>query len=281
MPCGACHGLLCRVTVRREHALWSGIRVKASRVFSEGLAKGRARCHSGCGLLWGLGPSSKHAHIDRYTQTHTGTQQHTQTHTGTQAHTETHRETQRHIQAHTLTHRHAQTHRDTRIDTYTHILTHTHTHRHTHTHKHAQTHVDAQTDTDTRAHTHRQADAVRRAVGRSSPAVRRPGPLPLLCCRWGWLQLPVRGLLQGTPPRQALPPLPSGSVSLWLLCDKLGKGARRQARPTQGPVPSAVGQNPIRVPEPTTSTQGTPRKVGAAATSSVSPHKGLPWWPGG
>ena len=80
MPCGACHGLLCRVTVRREHALWSGIRVKASRVFSEGLAKGRARCHSGCGLLWGLGPSSKHAHIDRYTQTHTGTQQHTQTH---------------------------------------------------------------------------------------------------------------------------------------------------------------------------------------------------------
>ena len=220
-----------------------------------------------------------------YRQVHTDTHRHAATHTDTHRHTSTHRDTQRDTETHTGTHTDTQTCTDTQRHTHrhlhTHTDTHTHTQTHTHTHKHAQTHVDAQTDTDTRTHTHRQADAVRRAVGRSSPAVRRPGPLPLLCCRWGWLQLPVRGLLQGTPPRQALPPLPSGSVSLWLLCDKLGKGARRQARPTQGPVPSAVGQNPIRVPEPTTSTQGTPRKVGAAATSSVSPHKGLPWWPGG
>ena len=105
MPCGACHGLLCRVTVRREHALWSGIRVKASRVFSEGLAKGRARCHSGCGLLWGLGPSSKHAHIDRYTDTH----RHAATHTDTHRHTSTHRDTQRDTETHTGTHTDTQT----------------------------------------------------------------------------------------------------------------------------------------------------------------------------
>ena len=277
MPRRACDGFLCHVTVRCEHALWSGIRVKASGVFSEGLTKGRARCRSGCGLLWGLGPNSKHAHIDRYTQTNTGTQQHKQTHTGTQAHTETHRETQRHTERHRDTHRHIQAHKQTCTDT----QRHTHRHLHTHTHN---THTDARRRPDrhrhTRTHTqaHRHSETGRRQIQPCSPMA---GPLPLLCCRWGWLQLPVWGLLHGTPPRQALPPLPSGSMSLWLLCDKLGKGSPCQARPAQGPVPSAVGQNPIRVPESATSTQGTPRKAGAAATPSVSPHKGLPWWPGG
>ena len=166
MPRRACDGFLCHVTVRCEHALWSGIRVKASGVFSEGLTKGRARCRSGCGLLWGLGPSSKHAHIDRYTQTNTGTQQHKQTHTGTQAHTETHRETQRHTQTHT----------GTQTDMHRHTETHTHRHLHTHTHTHTQTQGHAQTGTDTHAHTHRHTDTVRRAVGRSSPAVPRPDP---------------------------------------------------------------------------------------------------------
>ena len=148
MPRRACDGFLCHVTVRCEHALWSGIRVKASGVFSEGLTKGRARCRSGCGLLWGLGPYSKHAHIDRYTQTNTGTQQHKQTHTGTQAHTETHRETQRHTQTHTGTqtdmHRHTETHTQTPTHTYS-----QHTHRRKETPRQAPTHTHTHTGTQT------------------------------------------------------------------------------------------------------------------------------------
>ena len=111
-----------------------------------------------------------------YRQVHTDKHRHAATQTDTYRHTSTHRDTQRDTETHRETQRHTQTHTGTQTDMHRHTETHTHRHLHTHTHTHTQTQGHAQTGTDTHAHTHRHTDTVRRAVGRSSPAVPWPDP---------------------------------------------------------------------------------------------------------